>query len=401
VKASGTTTVTATGDNGLTASTTVQVTGVSTSVTVAGHAQPRAALAFTGAGFQAGETVAVTLSGASTTVTAAADGSVTGTIGAPASSGVFELKAVGGTSRATATVPVTVDAAADPAIAAPTRATLGSVLTVAGSSFAPGSTVTVSLGSSALTTARADARGAFTVKATVPLRADLLGRVQLYARGTDAAGSAVTVTRPVTVSKAAATLGAPTLSRTSTVYGSAKQVTLTTVVTGATSGKVTFKNGSTVLGTASIGKSGSGYRATVKLAKKLPAGTYAKITASVAATSTSSAAVSPVAKKLTVVKATPSSVKVSGKAFAKKTHPKVSVSVGKLSNGTYPVGKVKVYVNGKVVKTVTLKSSAHGKVTVTLPKASATIKVKATFVPSDTKNVSSKTSSTVKITTKR
>ncbi|MDQ8042950.1 MAG: hypothetical protein AAGC49_15190, partial [Brevundimonas sp.] len=141
--------------------------------------------------------------------------------------------------------------------------------------------------------------------------------------------------------------------------------------------------------------------ASLLLARGLPAGTYAKITASVAATSTTSAAVSAVGATLRVVKAAPSSVKVSGKAFAKKTRPTVSVSVGKLSNGAYPVGKVKVYVGGKAVTTVTLKSSAHGKVSVKLPKTySTSIKVKATFTPSDTHNVSSKTSATLTISTK-
>ncbi|WP_051681556.1 GH92 family glycosyl hydrolase [Cellulomonas sp. HZM] len=403
VRASGTTDVTATGDNGLTASTTVQVTGVSTSITAPGHAQPRSAVAFTGAGFQAGEHVAVTLSGASVTVTAAADGTATGTIAVPAAAGVYELKATGESSHASAHVEVTVDPAADPAIAAPSRSSLGATVTVAGSSFAPSSDVRISLANgSTLVTARTDAKGAFTAKLVVPVRADLVGRVQLWAQGTATDGTSVRLTRPITFDKAVVTLGKPALSRTSSVYGASTRAVLSVPVTGATSGKVTFRSGSKVLGTASVGRSGSSYRASLTLPTSLAVGSYTDFSASIATTATTAAASSAtLVKVLKVSKAAPSSVKVSGKAFKKSSKPKVSVTVGKLTNGSYAVGKVKVYVNGKAVKTASLKSSAHGKVSVTLPKASKTIKVKATFVPSDTKNVSSKSSKTVKVSVKK
>ncbi|MEN0130791.1 MAG: GH92 family glycosyl hydrolase, partial [Brevundimonas sp.] len=282
LKADGETSVTATGaTTGQHAKTSIQVTAVSTSLTAPARTTAGASLAFTGSGFVAAEDVAVTFGGFSATLRASAAGTITGTVRAPASTGEFELKAVGATSKASAAVQVKVDSAADASIATPPSTSLGASITVAGSSFAPATDVRLSLGTSSaatLVTARTDAHGAFTAKLTVPVRADLVGRVQVYARGTGADGSAVAVTRPVSVSKAAVVLGVPALTQTSTVYGSATPVKVSTTVTGATSGKVTFRAGSTVLGTATIGSSSGGYRASLLLARGLPAGTYAKIT---------------------------------------------------------------------------------------------------------------------------
>ncbi|HWJ84699.1 MAG TPA: hypothetical protein VNR62_04675, partial [Cellulomonas sp.] len=103
-----------------------------------------------------------------------------------------------------------------------------------------------------------------------------------------------------------------------------------------------------------------------------------------------------------VVKATTSKVTVTGKKFTKGTKPTVSVEVATLSNGQVATGKVRVYVGGKLVKTVTLSAKNKGKVSVTLPKKySKTITVKAKYLPKSTTTVTGKTSTTIKVTTKK
>lgn len=183
------------------------------------------------------------------------------------------------------------------------------------------------------------------------------------------------------------------LSATTQAYG--KNVTLTATVPSGATGKVEFFDGSKSLGVASV--SGAKAAKTVKLS----AGTH-RIKASYRGNDSYAASTSSIAT-LRVTKATTSKVTVSGKKFAKKSKPKVTVTVAKLNNGAYPVGKVKVYVGGKLVKTVALTASAKGKLSsVKLAKKYSTaIKVKAVFAPSDTTNVSGKSSATVTIKVKK
>ena len=94
---------------------------------------------------------------------------------------------------------------------------------------------------------------------------------------------------------------------------------------------------------------------------------------------------------------TTSSIKVKGKAFAKGTKPKVTVTV-KLTSGT-PQGKVVLYVGKKKVKKVAVSKV---KTTITLKKAyRKAIKVKATYQPSTLHNGTTKTSSVTKVKVKK
>ena len=75
-----------------------------------------------------------------------------------------------------------------------------------------------------------------------------------------------------------------------------------------------------------------------------------------------------------------------------------------LTNGKKAKGKVKVYVGKKLVKTVKVSSLKKGKVKVTLPKryaAGKRLKVKATFVPSNSTTTKAKTSKTVTVKVKK
>ncbi|WP_081861386.1 GH92 family glycosyl hydrolase [Cellulomonas sp. HZM] len=413
--APGTYTVTVTVDDGVSStSTTTKVTVESsvydTAISVApSTVAPGASITVAGTGFAKGEQVVVELASSpkvTRTVTASSTGTITATVVVPKPSldGTYPITALGARSNTVAETSVSV---VNPLVttklsiaASASSAKVGSPVTLT-ATISPSGTGAVEFldGRTSLGLVSVAAG-----KATLVVDDLSVGTHTIHATYAGDAGHKPATSGNVVVKVERTTPGvsAPKLSRTSKVYGASTTVTLSTTVKGLTSGTVTFKNGSTVLGHAVIGRMGSGYGASVQLARKLPAGTYSKITASVAQTATTSAVTSAKAtKSLKVSKAAPSSVKVSGKAFKKSSKPNVSVTVGKLTNGSYAVGKVKVYVNGKAVKTVSLKSSAHGKVSVTLPKASKTIKVKATFVPSDTKNVSSKSSKTVKVSVKK
>lgn len=205
-----------------------------------------------------------------------------------------------------------------------------------------------------------------------------------------ASSKAVTIVAP----KTTVTISKPFLTKTSQVYGSKSVAKATVAVFGTKSGKVTFYNGKTKLGTAKI-KNGL---ATVKFAKKLKAGSY-KVVAKISATSTTTAATSPAAKfKATKAKLAKKAT-VTGKSFKKGAKPKVTVTLGKLNNGAYATGKVKVYVGKKVVRTVTVKAKHKGKITVTLPKSKKSVKVKAAFQGS--KNVAKSTSKAKTIKVKK
>nr|WP_279550418.1 hypothetical protein [Leucobacter weissii] len=101
--------------------------------------------------------------------------------------------------------------------------------------------------------------------------------------------------------------------------------------------------------------------------------------------------------KLTVAKARSKSISVSGKRFTKGTTPRVTVRVGKLDNGAYPVGKVRVQV-GSAKKTVSLSAAKKGTVTVKLTKKyRKSFSVTATFLPKDAKNVAKAASKKTKV----
>ncbi|MGW2820104.1 Ig-like domain repeat protein [Streptomyces sp. NPDC001443] len=145
-------------------------------------------------------------------------------------------------------------------------------------------------------------------------------------------------------------------------YGQTPKVAVT--VTGThgvvASGKVTVKEGSTVLGTATLSSTG---KATVALSNHLKVATHALSVSygGAAKLNTSAATVS-----LKVVKATPA-VSVSAPTSVKHTaRGKVTVKV--TATGTTPTGTVRIYEGSKIIATGTLSA---GKVTVTLPKLRA------------------------------
>jgi len=178
------------------------------------------------------------------------------------------------------------------------------------------------------------------------------------------------------------------LSAGSAVFGSV--MTATATVTPAADGTVAFSSGTTVLGTVAL----AGGVASLRVAG-LPVGSH-PIVATYSGTATTDAAASAAAT-FTVTKLTPK-VSVAAKAFKKSTKPKVTVTVAKLANGSYATGKVTVYVSGKAVKTVTLKASAKGTTSITLPKKySKKISVKAKFLGSSTVIAKSSSSTIVPV----
>ncbi|MEN0130738.1 MAG: Ig-like domain repeat protein, partial [Brevundimonas sp.] len=399
--------VTVTVDDGVTSAAvkttvTVRQSVYTTALTVTPHqVAPGDSVDVHGTGFAKGEQVVVKLATdpqVTSTVTASSNGEISATLAVPAGSndGTYPVTALGARSSTVAESSVAV---VRPLInstltlaASATSATVGQKVTLT-ATLTGGGTGAVefldgakSLGMSAIVSG----------KSTLAVDSFAAGTHQITARyvGDSRHTAAASGTVRVTVNKVAVSLGAPKFSRTSTVYGSSSRVTVTATVTGVTSGVVTFKRGTSVLGTAVIGKGKSGYQASLLLPRTLPAGRYVGVKASVQATAATSAATSAASSQVLVVaKAVTSGVKVSGQPFAAGTRPAVAVTVSKLSNGSYPSGKVRVYVGKKLATTVSLPASAHGRVMIWLPKKySSTIKVKATFVPSDTHNVSGKSS---------
>ncbi|GAA2521525.1 GH92 family glycosyl hydrolase [Rarobacter incanus] len=204
--------------------------------------------------------------------------------------------------------------------------------------------------------------------------------------GGDNAGQTITVSKPVIV-------------RGTQVYGAsaAKRAALSVTVKNASTGTVEFRVGSRSLGTVKLAADGKNASAKLTLPAKLPVGSYVGIIA-VVKTAKGTVVSDPTTAKITVTKAKLAKVKVKGKKFKKGTKPKVKITLGRLSNGARPVGKIKIKVGKKVVRTVTITAKKNGKVTVKLPKKySKTIKVKATFVPKSKSTVAGKSSKATKV----
>lgn len=206
-------------------------------------------------------------------------------------------------------------------------------------------------------------------------------------------GSAIyepaTVLTAVAVSKAGTV---STLSLTPAVYG--KDVTATATISPKVSGEIEFSTATKSLGTVSVANG-----VAVKKISGLGAGSHTIIAKFLGADGYEQSFVVGVAQ---VAKAAPAKVTVKAKKFKKGKKPTVRVAVAKLTNGAYPVGSVKVRVAGKTVRTVKLKAAKKGKLTIKLPKKyKKAIKVKAIFVPSDAKNVKSKSSKAIKVKVKK
>ncbi|MDQ8042955.1 MAG: Ig-like domain repeat protein, partial [Brevundimonas sp.] len=289
--APGTYTVTVVVDDGVTSTSTTTTVTVDTSVyeTVLSatphQVAPGQAVTVAGSGFAKNEQVVVELASTpkvTRTVTSSATGTFSTSVTVPGASldGRYPITALGARSNTVAETSVDVvrplvDTKVSVA-ASPATATVGKPVTLT-ASLAPVGTGAVEFfdGRTSLgLVSVAAGKAALVVDDLAP------GSHAIRAAYAGDAGHkpATSATITVTVTKVAVSLGAPRLSRTSKVYGAATAVTVATTVKGATSGTVTFKNGSTVLGRAVIGRSGTGYGASLLLARGLPAGTYAKIT---------------------------------------------------------------------------------------------------------------------------
>jgi len=369
-----------------------------------------------GTGFEPGETVDVTLSATPVATTARSlaaqpgvkadkDGSftTTKTIPAKADDGTYPVLAVGRDSQASAMTNVVVEHA---------KKASSVTLSAKATEVAYGNPVTLTASVTKHATGAVEffdgktSLGLVTIvghKARLTLDAVAIGTHAYTARyaGDDVYAASASKTVRVKVAKAHTAVGVPAFSKPSQVYGSTKVAKVTAWVTGATSGTVTFRSGSTVLGHAKVERSGWGYRATATLSSKLKPGTYRNVVAVLGATSTTDAAASrPSHTPFRVAKAT-TSVDVARSSFRSGMHPTVKVRVTKLSNGSWPTGTVEIRVGGDTVKSVRLKAHDHGRVDVTLPRTyTKDVTVRAVFTPSS-EYVEKATSPSVRITVRR
>ncbi|MEU1405478.1 Ig-like domain repeat protein [Streptomyces sp. NPDC005728] len=152
-----------------------------------------------------------------------------------------------------------------------------------------------------------------------------------------------------------------TATAATTAYGRTPKVLVT--VKGshgvAPTGKVTVKEGSTVLGTGTVDGSG---KVTIGLSNHLKVATH---TLSVSYAGTSKLNASSTTTTLKITKATASVSSTAPSSISHTARAKVTVKV--TAAGTTPGGTVRVYEGSKVLATGTLSG---GKVTITLPKLS-------------------------------
>lgn len=194
----------------------------------------------------------------------------------------------------------------------------------------------------------------------------------------------------VTVERAVAGDVVLSLSTAKQVYGLG---TTATVTIPAATGDVALLVDDKPVGTATLADG----IATIALPTTLAVGNHS-VVASYAGTETVLPQDSD-AVALKVNKASASSLTVSGKSYKKNTAPVVTVKIGKLNNGLYANGTVKIFIGSKVVKTVSIYTTNKGTISVTLPKQTkSSIPVKAAYYGST--KINAKNSATVRITRK-
>jgi 5'-nucleotidase len=168
-----------------------------------------------------------------------------------------------------------------------------------------------------------------------------------------------TVVRVPVTTAALATTTTLKLSKTKVTYGT--KVTATATVTGTTTGSVRFKvAGRTITAPLSNGV------ATATLPNDLPVGTRSVVAGfvadQVAAASTSAPATLKISKATVVVV---------NKAIVRFTSAKkpfsFTVRTKKLGDGVWATGKLKTYLHGHLVSTITLKASDKGVKKITVP----------------------------------
>lgn len=193
-------------------------------------------------------------------------------------------------------------------------------------------------------------------------------------------------------SKSAATSTAAVAAQDAGVYGRAQSINVrVSSETVQPSGSVRATLGGKVIATASL----RGGRTVLTLPQTLAVGTH-----SIAIDYPGTAVLRQSSDMISVkvVKAAPTSVKVKGKRYVKGKRPTVSVTVGRLTNGKFANGKVRIKVGKRVVRTVALTAAKRGKVTVKLAKMKKrAVKVRAEFVPTDSGRVNPLASKVVKL----
>ena len=371
---------------------------------------PGSAVTFTGEGFKKNEAVTVTLSSdpvITKDVTADAAGTFTASVTIPddAMDGSYPISAIGATSQVAAEATVTVETpkleSSISLEATDTAIVLGEPVTVT-ATVTDGATGSVEFFDGDESLGQVPVAGG---EASIVLATLTSGSHAISAEysGNDVYTPSTSGTVTISVSKGSVTLTVPKFSKSTQVWGGSAPATVTTTLTGATSGEVTFLSGSVKLGTAAVKKTGNAYTASITLSKTLAVGTYGSVVASFEETPTSSAATSDaLAKSFTVVKATTSKVSIVAKSFAKNTQPAFTVKVSKLNNGQYPVGTIDVYASGKKVSSVTLSITSKGVKEVRLPKKySSNVTVQVKFVPKTPTTVQWKNSAKVLLKVKK
>ena len=265
-----------------------------------------------------------------------------------------------------------------PEVAAGTAWT-SSPLTVSGSGFAPNADVTISLGGTTAGTLRASDSGSIKGQVTAPTKA---GEYRLLAQdgGTVAAASVTVQALQAFTTSAPAISGTKSVGKTLTAKVSWKPAPSKLTYQWLRDGKAISK------------ATKSSYKLTKTDAGK-------KISVKVTGTKTGYTTAAKTSSKVTIAKVK-STVKVTSlKSVKKGKKATLKVTIG--SAVAKPTGTVKVTVNGKTVKK-TVKSSAKGKVSITLPAISkkGSYKVKASFTPSGSTAKSTSKSSTVTKTLK-
>lgn len=245
---------------------------VSTSVGAGG------AFTVQGAGFQANEPVQITLTGpggAATTLaptlTAAGDGTISGSLTAPGVAGSYTLRATGTQSNLSASTALTLAQSGAALAIAPIIASPGQTVAITGTGFAPNSTVSLSGLGSGPVTVQTDAAGSFSVSLALP--ANPTGpTIAVQATGTNNLTASALITidngQPATVA-VSPTSAAP--GQTVTVVGAnfaaGEGVTLTLAALGAPGAPIAGSAQPTTAGAARVFTAGY-------TVPTVPAGTY-------------------------------------------------------------------------------------------------------------------------------
>jgi predicted alpha-1,2-mannosidase len=333
-------------------------------------------LTVTGAGFAAGEVVKARLDGAVlATRTADNAGAVAITVTIPrlTTAGKHSVRLVGESSGGAAVSELVVAAATwNPKLTTAAKVEAGSQVVITGTGFGASEPVQVTLGEASVAI-HASASGEITTSLPAPSAS---GTVTVSATGGLSAAHVTSTVRVVPLGELGTEL-ALSVSQGTTVFGSS--VTIVARVDADLTGQVEFRDGSRVLGSASLADRSA--RLTVA---NLGAGNH-PISARLASEGLSSTTVN-----VAVIKAATGGVRVSASPYRKARTAKVKVVVAPLTNGRQPDGWVRLFVGSKPAVTARLTTSAKGVLTVTLGKAytkAKTITVKANFVPADSADV--------------